>query len=302
MDNNIKKWVYLLLLALVWGSSFILMKKALLGVTPIQLGALRMIFTSIFLVLIAPKTFRKVKKHHWKYILYTALSGTFFPVFLFAYAMLNIDSSIVSILNSFTPFNTLIIGAIFFGFAFKRIQLFGIVIGLIGTLILIVKGAEMNPNQNYAFAILVVIASVGYALNGNIVKRYLSDLDALSITTGNFILLFAPALIVLAATGFFNSFQGSDVEWKALGYIGILSVIGTGIAKTIYNKLVHISSPVFSSSVTYLIPIVAVFWGIFDGERLSAIQVIAGGIILLGVYLVNMKRPKLLNMRTKKGA
>ena len=302
MDNNIKKWVYLVLLALVWGSSFILMKKALLGVTPIQLGALRMIFTSIFLVLIAPKTFRKVKKHHWKYILYTALSGTFFPVFLFAYAMLNIDSSIVSILNSFTPFNTLIIGAIFFGFAFKRIQLFGIVIGLIGTLILIVKGAEMNPNQNYAFAILVVIASVGYALNGNIVKRYLSDLDALSITTGNFILLFAPALIVLAATGFFNSFQGSDVEWKALGYIGILSVVGTGIAKTIYNELVHISSPVFSSSVTYLIPIVAVFWGIFDGERLSVIQVIAGGIILLGVYLVNMKRPKLLNMRTKKGA
>lgn len=302
MDNNLKKWLYLGLLALVWGSSFILMKKSLLGVSPIQLGALRMIFTSVFLVLIAPRTFRRIKKYHWKYILYTALAGTFFPVFLFAYAMLNIDSSIVSILNSFTPFNTLIIGAMFFGFAFRRIQLLGIIIGLIGTLILIVKGAEMNPNQNYFFAILVVVASVGYALNGNIVKKHLSDLDALSITTGNFILLFLPALVVLISTGFFTSFEGSQVEWNALGYIGILSVFGTGIAKTMYNELVHISSPVFSSSVTYLIPIVAVFWGAFDGERLSALQVFAGAIILLGVYLVNMKRPKLLRLFTKKGA
>ena len=302
MDNNLKKWLYLGLLALVWGSSFILMKKSLLGVSPIQLGALRMIFTSVFLVLIAPRTFRRIKKYHWKYILYTALAGTFFPVFLFAYAMLNIDSSIVSILNSFTPFNTLIIGAMFFGFAFRRIQLLGIIIGLIGTLILIVKGAEMNPNQNYFFAILVVVASVGYALNGNIVKKHLSDLDALSITTGNFILLFLPALVVLISTGFFTSFEGLQVEWNALGYIGILSVFGTGIAKTMYNELVHISSPVFSSSVTYLIPIVAVFWGAFDGERLSALQVFAGAIILLGVYLVNMKRPKLLGLFTKKGA
>lgn len=281
-----------MLLALVWGSSFILMKKALLGVTPIQLGALRMIFTSVFLVGIAPRSLRRIKEHHWKFIVYTALAGTFFPVFLFSYAMNNIDSSIVSILNSFTPFNTLIIGAIFFGFAFKRIQLFGILIGLIGTLILIVKGAEMNPNQNYLFAILVVVASVGYAFNGNIVKRHLSDLDALAITTGNFLLLFAPGLIVLASTGFFTTFSSSDVELNALLYIGVLSVLGTGIAKTMYNQLVHISSPVFSSSVTYLIPIVAVFWGIIDGERLSLVQVLAGMIILLGVYLVNMKKPK----------
>ncbi len=300
MDNNVKKWIYLSLLAIVWGSSFILMKKALLGVTPIQLGALRMVFTAVFLLLIAPRSIRRIQSKHWKFILFTALAGTFFPVFLFAYAMLNIDSSIVSILNSFTPFNTLIIGAIFFGFAFRRIQLLGILIGLIGTLILIVKGAEMNPNQNYLFAILVVVASVGYALNGNIVKRHLSDLDALAITTGNFLLLLGPALLVLAATGFFTTFTADSLELRALAYIGILSVFGTGIAKTMYNELVHISSPVFSSSVTYLIPIVAVFWGVIDGEKLSFLQVLAGVIILLGVYLVNMKKPKILKKIQKK--
>ena len=120
MNNQQQKWFYLIILSIVWGSSFILMKKALLGITPIQLGALRMIFTAIFLLSIAFSSIKKIKKGHWKYIIYTALAGTFIPGFLFAFAITTIDSSIVSILNSFTPFNTLILGSIFFGFAFKK--------------------------------------------------------------------------------------------------------------------------------------------------------------------------------------
>ena len=287
MNNQQKKWFYLIVLSIVWGSSFILMKKALLGVTPIQLGALRMIFTAIFLLLIGFKSIKKIQKKHWIYIVYTALLGTFIPVFLFSYAILGIDSSIVSILNSFTPFNTFIFGAIIFGFSFKKKQFIGILVGLIGTIVLILKGADLNPNQNYWYAILVLIASVGYAFNVNIVKKYLSDLDALAITAGNFLLLIVPATIVLAFTGFFTSFEANETGLESLGYIAILSVVGTGIAKTMFNKLVHISNPIFSSSVTYLIPIVAVFWGVIDGEKLSVIQLFAGIIILLGVYLVN---------------
>ena len=269
MNNQQQKWVYLIVLSIVWGSSFILIKKALIGVTPIQVGALRMIFTSIFLLLFAFPSIKKIKKKHWKYLVYTALTGTFIPGFLFAFAIYNIDSSIVSILNSLTPFNTLIFGAIVFGLAFKKKQLTGILVGLVGTLILILKGADLHPSQNYWYAFLVIIASVGYALNANMVKKYLSDLDALAITTGNFLLLIIPATIVLSFTDFFTTYKGSETQLTSLGYVAILSVVGTGIAKTIYNKLVQISDPVFSSSVTYLIPIVAIIWGGFDGEILS---------------------------------
>lgn len=290
MNNQQRKWLFLIILSLVWGSSFILMKKALLGVTPIQLGALRMIFSALFLLMVGFKSLKKIKKKHWLYIVYTAISGTFIPGFLFAFAIENIDSAIVSILNSFTPFNTLIIGALLFGFTFKKSQLLGIFIGLGGTLVLILKGAAVNPNQNYWFALLIIIASMGYALNANMIKKNLSDLDALAIVTGNFVLLLIPAIVVLAFTDFFTEFKMDEVGTSSLGYIIILSVVGTGIAKTIYNKLVQISTPIFSSSVTYLIPIVAIFWGFLDGESLQLVQVIGGLIILSGVYLVNKSK------------
>ncbi|MFT5256620.1 MAG: drug/metabolite transporter (DMT)-like permease [Arenicella sp.] len=291
MNNQQQKWLYFALLCLVWGSSFILMKKALLGVTPIQLGALRMIFTAIFLLSVAAPSLKKIQKKHYKYIVYTAISGTFIPGFLFAFAITNIDSSVVAILNSLTPFNTLILGAMVFGFAFNRTQLYGILIGLAGTLILILKGAVLNPNQNYWYALFIIIGSVGYAFNANMIKKYLNDLNALAIVTGNFLILLVPAIIVLSCTEFFSTFDvKDDALMQSLGYLAVLSIVGTGIAKTIYNKLVHLSDPVFSSSVTYIIPIVAIFWGVLDGEKLSSLQIFGGVIILVGVYLVNKKR------------
>ena len=267
------------------------MKKALIGVTPIQVGALRMIFTAIFLLVVAAPSLKKIQQKHYKYIAYTAIAGTFIPGFLFAFAITTIDSSVVAILNSLSPFNTLIFGAIVFGFGFKRRQLYGVLIGLVGTLILILKGAALNPNQNYWYALLIIIASIGYAFNANIVKKYLSDLSALSIVTGNFLLLLVPAIVVLSCTDFFATFDvKNEVLMESLGYLAILSIVGTGIAKTIYNKLVHISDPVFSSSVTYIIPLVAIFWGVLDGEKLSPLQIFGGVIIFLGVYLVNKKK------------
>jgi drug/metabolite transporter (DMT)-like permease len=162
---------------------------------------------------------------------------------------------------------------------------------LVGTLILILKGADLNPNQNYWYALLMIIASFGYALNANMIKKYLNDLNALSIVTGNFLLLLIPAIIVLAFTDFFKTFDlENEVLMRSLGYLAILSIVGTGIAKTIYNKLVQVSDPVFSSSVTYIIPLVAIFWGVLDGEKLSTFQIFGGVIILLGVYLVNKKK------------
>lgn len=289
MGNIRSRWIILIILAIIWGSSFILMKKALIDLDPIQVGALRILFTGLTLFTVGIRNISKVTTKQWYYISITAFIGTFFPAFLFAFAVQKIDSSIVSILNSLTPLNTLIVGSLFFGFSFLRKQLVGVIIGLIGALFLILKGADLNPDQNYLFALLVVIASIGYAFNVNILKKHLEDLNALTIVTGNFMVIFIPALLVLYSTGFFNMSTIANAETSLL-YLVLLSVFGTAMAKTLFNKLIQMSSPIFSSSVTYLIPIVAIFWGVLDGERLYFGQFIAGFLILLGVYLTNKKK------------
>jgi drug/metabolite transporter (DMT)-like permease len=254
------------------------------------LGALRIIFTGIFLFSTSASSIKKIKRKQWKYITFTAFAASFFPVFLFAFSIRQIDSAVVSILNCFTPFNTLIFGALLFGFSFRKAQFYGILIGLLGCAILILSGASLNENQNYWYAILVLIASLGYALNVNMVKKFLQDLHPRAIVTGNFLIIFFPALIVLYFTGFFNNYKYDTNGLTALGYVALLAIFGTGLAKIMYNKLVQISTPIFSSSVTYLIPLIAVFWGYIDGEKFSAFQFFGASIILLGVYLVNKRK------------
>jgi len=287
MDHNKLRWVYLFALSLIWGSSFILMKYALVGLTAIQVGALRILITSVFIVLIGFRKIFKINKRQFYYLTLSGFIGSFFPAFLMAYTVERMDSSVVSILNSLTPLNTLIIGALVFGFSFKKRQLIGVLIGLLGTLMLILKGAELNPNQDYFYSSFIIVASICYALNINILKKYLHDLDALTITVGNFAVLLIPTLILLWYTGFFTTFELNEESLKGLGYLSILAIFGTGLAKLMFNRLIQISSPIFSSSVTYIIPIVAVTWGVLDGERISFIQFIAAFIILLGVYMVN---------------
>lgn len=284
MDSKQLKWVYLITLALIWGSSFILIKKGLVGLTPLQLGSLRILFAAIFLLLIGFKSLAKIPLVQWKYIALTATLGTFVPAYLFAMAQTEIDSSVSSILNSLTPLNTLIFGILAFGLSFRRAQIFGVIIGLIGTFLLIVNGALHHPEQNYYYAILVLIASVCYAINVNLIKKYLSDLSPLSITTGNFLVLFFPALLVLYFSGFFEVIALESVQHSVL-FVMILGVMGTGIANIIFFKNIQISSPVFATSVTYLIPVVAFGWGLLDNEMLTPVQFLGAFIILFGVYL-----------------
>ena len=278
------KWVCLTVLALIWGSSFILIKKGLIGLTAYQLGSLRIIFAALFLLLIGFKSLIKIPRHLWKYVALTSVFGTFVPAYLFAIAETEIDSSITAILNSLTPLNALILGAAFFGITFRRSQILGVIIGLLGSMLLVFNGAVNHPEQNYYYAILVLIASVCYAVNVNLIKRFLPDLSALSITTGNFAVLLVPASLILLFTDFFDVVQVAEVQHSLL-FILVLGVVGTGIANIIFFKLIQISSPVFATSVTYLIPIVAFFWGLLDNEILTFVQFIGAFVILIGVYL-----------------
>lgn len=284
MESKQLKWVLLSILSLIWGSSFILIKKGLIGLSPIQLGSLRILFAGFFLILVGFKSLSKISFQQWKFITLTAFFGTFIPAYLFAIAQTEIDSSVSSILNSLTPLNTLVLGSLAFGLHFRRNQIIGVIIGLIGSALLILNGAMNHPEQNYYYALLVIIASICYATNVNLVKKHLSGMAPLSITTGNFLVLLLPAALILYFTDFLNVVSMPQVQHSML-FIVILGVIGTGIANIIFFKLIQLSSPVFATSVTYLIPIVAFFWGLLDNEMLTPIQFVGAFIVLIGVYL-----------------
>jgi drug/metabolite transporter (DMT)-like permease len=282
------KWVILVMLALIWGSSFILIKRGLDGLDPFQLGSLRIIFCAVFLLIVGFKSLASIAQHQWKYIALTSLFGTFIPAYLFAIAETKVSSSICSILNSLTPLNTLILGAIAFGLNFRRNQVFGIIIGLLGTAVLILNGESQAVSEDYSYSGFVLIATICYATNVNLIKRYLSDVKPLSITTGNFLVMLIPAIVILFCTDFTGKVTLTETH-HAMFYVMILGIVGTGVANVIFYKLIQISSPIFASSVTYLIPIVACLWGILDNEMLTPLQFLGAFIILIGVYLANKK-------------
>ncbi|MGO4913422.1 DMT family transporter [Leeuwenhoekiella sp. W20_SRS_FM14] len=292
MESDTKKWIYLIILSLVWGSSYILIKKGLLGLKPLQLGAMRITFSTIFLFLIGFKSLFKITRKQWPWIALSALLGTFLPVFLFAYAETEIDSSIASILNSLVPLFTMFLGYVIFKIPFTGNQVLGVLMGLAGAGILIFKGAEVNPEQNYVFAGFVVLAALCYAGNANIIKSKLQEVSSKAIAVGNFTVMIISALIVLYFSGVLELDLSNNVVSESLMYIGVLAVVGTGIAKILFNRLIQISSAVFSTSVTYLIPVIGIFWGLLDGELFTLIHFLGAMVILAGVYLVNRKQKK----------
>ena len=281
MIKENKKWVFLFLLALIWGSSFILIKKSLIGLSPMQLGSLRIIITGFILFIAGFNSFKNLSKSTIKWIALSGFLGTFFPAFLFAFAETEIDSAIASILNSIVPINTILFGFLAFNILSTKRQIIGVLIGFTGAILLISNGAAINPNQNYWYAFLVIIATVMYAFNINIIKRHLQNIPPLSIAVGNFIVIIVPAFLVLIYSGFFTQqvLQGPNFS-NSIFYVFLLSLFGTAIAKVLFNNLVQISTPVFASSVTYIMPIVAVFWGLLVNEVFSFWQGIATLIIL----------------------
>tara|TARA_B100000768_G_scaffold114748_1_gene106206 strand:- start:6 stop:881 length:876 start_codon:yes stop_codon:yes gene_type:complete len=290
MNTEQKKWFFLLLLAITWGSSFILIKKGLLGLSPLQLGSLRTVISALFIFIIGFRSLKTILNHQWKWIIVTGFLGTFFPSFLFAFAETEVDSGIVSILNSLVPLNTVLIGLAIFKITSTKTQVIGVILGFIGASMLIFNSMELHPDQNYLYAGFVVLATVMYASSVNIIKHYLQDVKPIAIATGNFVAIVIPAILVLSYSNFFTieTFENEAI-YKSIGCVAILSLFGTVMAKIIFNSLIQISSPVFASSVAYLMPLVALLWGLIDGEIFGINQGLASLLILLGVYLVNKK-------------
>lgn len=279
----------LILLSLVWGSSFILIKKGLLHLTPVQLGALRILISAGFLVLVGINSIYKVKKKKLKYIALSSLVGVFFPTFLFAFAQTRVNSSVAAILNSLTPLSALLLGLFVFGMAFQKRQIIGVFVGLAGAILLIVGGGAINEIGYLGYALLVVLASIGYAADVNIIKKYLFDVHPLTLASWNFILLIFPTAVILFYSGFFGlAFEDPGLQNSIL-VITALAIFGTGIGKILFNRLIQVSSPVFAASVTYMMPVVSVILGTLDGEKLKPLQLLGGAVVLLGVYLTRQR-------------
>jgi drug/metabolite transporter (DMT)-like permease len=281
-------WMVLIALMLVWGSSFILIKKSLVGFDNLQVGALRVSISFLALLPLALKRLTRIKKKNFYLFMIAGLLGNAIPAFLFAKAQTGLDSYIAGILNSLTPLFTLIFGVLFFGRKTKWINVAGVIGGFAGAAGLLYVAGGGSIELNVIPASFVVIATICYALQMHFIKNYLTGYDPITIASLAFVFIGIPSMIFLfAGTDFFYRMDHGEYSWTSLGYVSLLSVFGTALAIMASFWLIKRTSALFASSVTYLMPVVSIAWGIVDGEDFLPAYIFWIAVILLGVYMAN---------------
>jgi RarD protein len=289
-ENKASAILLLIILSLIWGTSFILIKQGLKVFAPDEVGALRVTAAALFLLPAALTRLKELQKDHYGKLLLAGLMGTFIPAFLFSAAQTNMDSSVAGILNTLTPIFTLMIGSFIFKQKFKRLAVIGIVLGFVGALILMFARAGGELGSLNIYALLIVIACGFYGANLNFIKYNITDLKALTITSSAMLMIGPLAAVYLFGfSDFTHKLQTVPEAWKACGFVVILGIMSTAVATFLFNRLVKISTPIFASSVTYIMPIVAVGWGLADGEGLGVGHFLGMLTITAGVYLANKK-------------
>jgi len=294
MTSEKKSWIYLILLSLIWGSSFILMKKGMYtsgGVeifSDTQVASLRMVIATVAMLPFAILSFRKIDSFK-KFLMLAIVGvcGNFLPAFLFTYAVTGISSGYTGMLNSFTPIFAILVGFVVFKEKLSRLQFVGVGVGTVGIVLLMLAGSDLSISGNASHLFAVVIATFCYGVSLNVIKNMLSGLKSFEITSLSFLIVFFPSVLIGLKAGVVQTLQENDFAAQGLIYIVILSVVGTALALVIFNKLVAISTVVFTSSVTYLIPVVAALVGIYFGEVITVWQIAAMFVILLGVFITN---------------
>jgi drug/metabolite transporter (DMT)-like permease len=290
-QKNFTAIFLLIILSLIWGTSFILIKQGLKVFAPDIVGALRVTAASLFLLPLALPRLRQLKQgDHFK-LLMSGLMGIFFPAFLFAWAQTQLNSSLAGILNTLSPLWTMIIGAMFFTQRFRGAAIIGILISFTGTILLALSRSGNAITGFNLYALLIVAACALYGANLNWVKFKIHDLGSLTITSVSLLFIGPLAAVYLFVfTDFTTVLTTEPGAWKAFGFIALLALMSTAIANLLFIKLLGISTPLFASSVTYIMPIVAVMWGVIDGEKLLVGHFIGMAAILGGVYLANKKK------------
>lgn len=275
---------------ITWGSSFILIKKGLDVFSDMQVGAMRIGIAFLVLMPFAFSRMRHLSRKHWLVLLAVSFCSAA-PAFLFPMAQKGLDSGIAGILNALTPLFTMLVGLSLFKLKVKWFNVVGVLIGLAGAVGLISITGGGNFNVNFGYAVYIILATTLYAFNGNIIKTYLKDLDSFTITIFSFFIFGLPAIIYLfTGTDFVFVLEHHPDFLLGLIHVATLAILGTAVALIAFNYLIKITNVIFASSVTYLIPIVALIWGIIDGERFEYVYIIWILLILVGVYLVNARQ------------
>lgn len=295
MREELKNWGMLLLLAIVWGSSFLLMKRGMIDKPTSahifdsnQVGTLRMLFAATVFLPIGLRHLKII--NNWRMLLNmlgVAFLGNFFPAFLFTFAETGISSGYAGMLNSCVPIFTLIIGAGLFQQKLLKLQVVGVILGTIGIVGLVNGVSVVDTSGQWYHVFAVVLATICYASSVNIIRHNLGHIKPLQVTSVAFSLSFIPAFVLFFYFDVPQTISTNNMAPNALIYIGILGVVGTALAVWIFNHLINRSSALFASSVTYFIPIVAVIIGFLDGERISILQIVSMVVILAGVFVAN---------------
>ncbi|HYV93116.1 MAG TPA: DMT family transporter [Chitinophagales bacterium] len=289
MDQHPKPldWLLLFFLALIWGSSFILMKKGLEAFRPDQVAALRIAITAIVLLPFAWMRRREAPLAKVKTIWLQGMFGNFIPAFLFTAAQAHIDSSTAGILNSLSPVWVFVLGIFFFQSKYNWLKLTGIAFAFGGVLLLMIYQPGQGTTSNANFVWLIVVATFCYGLSANLIKKHLHDVRPITITAISFAIMLIPAIVYLFSTGLMQTVREHQQAYASLGFIAILATMGSAVASVTFNKIIHRTSALFASSVTYLIPIVAVGWGFLASEQIGVIDLFGMLMIFAGVYLVS---------------
>lgn len=285
------KYFLFIIIAITWGSSFILIKKTLPVFTPYQIGAFRAGFSGLLLSFIGFPALMKMSKKDVFWIALSGLFGNLLVVFIFPIAQQGVSSSLAGIINALDPIFTLILGAVLFGISNKRLQYMGAIIGFLGAAVLVSSSNAENGESHFFYTILLIIGSALYAISALIIEKKLPHLKSTDISTGIYTIWMLPSLVILGFSGFFTDIDYSQNETlTALGYLVFLTVISTTLVMFLFFKLVQDTSAVFVSMISLLIPVVSVIWGILDNEKFTMWYAIGGLLILISMYLIQEKK------------
>lgn len=294
------KFFLLLIISITWGSSFILIKKTLPVFDPYQIGAFRAGLSGLLLAFIGFPALLRMKKKDIFWIALSGLFGNFLVVFIFPFAQREVSSSMAGIINALDPIFTLILGVLLFGIRSKTIQYLGAVIGFVGALILVYMSGSESSQSHYFYIGLLIAGAALYAVSALIVEKKLTHIKSTELASSIYTIWMIPSLIILLFSGFFTEIDYTQTATlESLGYLTFLTVVSTTLVMFLFFKLVQDTSAVFASTISLLIPVIAVFWGIIDGEKFTLWYALGGILVLIGVYFIRDKKKEKLPKETK---
>jgi drug/metabolite transporter (DMT)-like permease len=280
-------WVLLLSCAVIWGFSYFFIKRSLTGFVPLEVAGLRLLFGGLVLVPFVFFVIKKIVPAQFIYILICATIGNGLPTYLYPVAQTHISSSVTGIINSLTPLCTYIIGISFFGLQYRKMKMAGVLLGLLGAVCLIAFRSKTELYADFAFILVALSVPFMYGINSNVIKKHLVNLPAVPLTALMYFVSLVIVLPLLLFSGLADKIQTDEAAQSALPYTIMLGVFGTALAMSLFNVLIKRVSIMFAASVTYLMPVVALFIGLWDNEHVGIAEYMGLALILSGVVLIN---------------